>query len=196
MEIVQFAGICMYLLTFILVRTVELDWHIDNISASMTGRTSPISGIPVSIYPWFICQKDSLVNEPRFWMHIFSIVFFSVLFSVNSKFVNLNLFRSLDDLKLNKMVGQNGVFNQQGSILQMALKQNGEHDKALNSFSKARFLPWFAITRISANNLPIQIWKMESAIVWRLQQKKNRLMQMIVFLCCLIMITFGAEYSN
>ena len=59
-------------------------------------------------------------------MHIFSIVFFSVLFSVNSKFVNLNLFRSLDDLKLNKMVGQNGVFNQQGSILQMALKQNGE----------------------------------------------------------------------
>ena len=87
-------------------------------------------------------------------MHIFSIVFFSVLFSVNSKFVNLNLFRSLDDLKLNKMVGQNGVFNQQGSILQMALKQNGEHDKALNSFSKARLLPWFAIIRISANNLP------------------------------------------
>ena len=90
-------------------------------------------------------------------MHIFSIVFFSVLFSVNSKFVNLNLFRSLDDLKLNKMVGQNGVFNQEGSILQMALKQNGEHHKTLNSFSKARFLPWFAITRISANNLPIQI---------------------------------------
>lgn len=58
------------------------------------------------------------------------IWFLSILFSVDSKFLNTKavenyLMGNRGELSLNGMVGDNGVLNQEGSILQLALTHNG-----------------------------------------------------------------------
>ena len=68
-------------------------------------------------------------------MHIF--ISFAILFLVDSKITKFQnsentknhktFLESLGGLNLNEMVGKNGILNQQGSILQMAFKQNGEY---------------------------------------------------------------------
>ena len=68
-------------------------------------------------------------------MRRFSFIILLIAFAVDAKRSNhtklnidplLDVVESLSDLELNQMIDQDGILNQEGSILQMALKQNGE----------------------------------------------------------------------
>ena len=68
-------------------------------------------------------------------MRRFSFIILFLAFSIDAKRSNhttlnidplLDVLESLSNLELNQMIDENGILNQEGSILQMALKQNGE----------------------------------------------------------------------
>ena len=68
-------------------------------------------------------------------MRRFPVIVFTVAFAIEAKLCNhtklninplLDVVESLSNLELNQMIDENGILNQEGSILQMALKQNGE----------------------------------------------------------------------
>ena len=68
-------------------------------------------------------------------MWSFPVIILLVAFAIDAKRSNyttlnidplLDVVESLSDLELNQMIDQDGILNQDGSILQMALKQNGE----------------------------------------------------------------------
>ena len=46
-----------------------------------------------------------------------------------TKAIEKYLSKNGEELNLNGMIGKNGILNQQGSILQLALRQNGEYFK-------------------------------------------------------------------
>ena len=67
-------------------------------------------------------------------MRRFSFIILLVTFAIDAKRSNyttlnidplLDVVESLSNLELNQMIDKDGIFNQEGSILQMALKQNG-----------------------------------------------------------------------
>ena len=63
-----------------------------------------------------------------------SFPFILFFMSVASKMFNTKAFEKYlskngEELNLNGMIGKNGILNQQGSILQLALRQNGEYFK-------------------------------------------------------------------
>ena len=60
----------------------------------------------------------------------FILFFMSVVSKMfNTKAFEKYLSKNGEELNLNDMIGKNGILNQQGSILQLALRQNGEYFK-------------------------------------------------------------------